>query len=95
MGNADDARAQSAESLRSRVMTAYALCAIAESDLHAGEINRATQTAKTVRELIEEINRLASDVSQLSSSALRDLSEFSTELERRVQKIDGTLRENA
>ena len=86
----DPDRQQRGEALRTRVMVANALCAITESQLQSGEIERATASIKAIRGIMAEI-AAACEPDHLSSGAARELSEFIEELERRVVKMETAL----
>jgi uncharacterized membrane protein len=91
MGAGDDTQAMVSRSLRSRIMVAYALCAIAESEIQDGDLQRALKTTETVRKLIAEIALLVSDPNTISPSLIRETAEMLAELESRVVSVEAAL----
>lgn len=76
--------------LRTRVMIAYALCSVAVSEVHAGELEAAGETVRGIRGIIGEINA-ALDVQTVSASTVRELAEFSRELEHTTRNIEAAI----
>jgi hypothetical protein len=83
-------RQTAGEAIRSRVMVSHALCAIAESELHAGEMTMAAGTISSARILIQEINALVGP--GMSGGAADELAEFLRELDHRLRNIDTAIR---
>lgn len=79
------------EPLRSRVMVASALSAIAESEARDGDVNRAWQTALTVRQLMSEIRTRLGEPNALSTSAVREAADLFAELEGRIVAVEAAL----
>ncbi|HEY1759441.1 MAG TPA: hypothetical protein VGG72_28975 [Bryobacteraceae bacterium] len=70
------------KTLRSRIMVCYGLCAIAESEVHAGQIARATGSIQAIRQVLRDINLLTTDPRTLSEEPIRNLNEMLEELDR-------------
>ena len=65
------------KSLRSRAFVASALCAVAEEEFLIGEHMRASETVRTVRHVLADINLLLSgDTTYLPYGALRETAEL-------------------
>jgi hypothetical protein len=88
----DKAQQFRGEALRTRVMVANALCAIAESEVKGGMANKAMGSLQAIRHIIEEIGVLISEPNQISTGAARELSEFLSELELRTRLIEAVIR---
>ncbi len=78
-------------SLKTRIMTGYALCAIAESQIHAGELERAVKSVRAVRELVAEMNSLLDQPQQHSLSAIREARDTLVDLETRIQAVEAAI----
>lgn len=91
--SAENIQALASQSLRSRIMVSYALCAVAESEIHNGEIQRAEETVKRVRSLLAEALLLVSGTSVSSVSVIREAAEMLAELEDRLSKIEASIRQ--
>lgn len=75
--------------LRNRAMMANALCAVAEEEAHSGRLLEATETVRSVRTLLAEINILLSaDISELRYGPIFDLSDLLTGLDGRIVAIE-------
>ena len=82
-----------AQSLRSRIMVTYALCAIADSDVYGGNWERAGQTVKAIRRLIAEIDVLIFEqTGRIPASTIHEAGDLLAELENRTQSIEESLR---
>jgi len=79
------------KSLRSRVMVAYALCAIAGDEAQDGHLNRALQTVSVVRQLMAEIRILVSEPNTLSSSAVQEAADLFAALESRSDAVEAAM----
>ena len=79
--------------LRTRVMVANALCAIAESQVKGGIAERAEGTVSAIRRTLEEIGVLVGEPNEVSPSAARELSAFLSELEERTRLIEASVKE--
>lgn len=66
-------------SIRSRIMVCYGLCAIAHSEVHSRQLERATGTLEAIRKNLQEINLLTSPE---TTNALPELREMLGELDR-------------
>jgi hypothetical protein len=71
--------------VRSRIMVCYGLCAIAHTEVEAGQLERATDTLAALQNKLQEINLLTSDDSMTSS--IRDMREMLSELDRAAWRI--------
>jgi len=86
MGNTDNAKALINQTLRSRIMVTYALCAVAESEVHAGQLESSLQIVKTIRRMLSDINVLVSGpMDRLSLRTIHEAAEMLSELEIRTQ----------
>ena len=63
-------------------MISYALCAVAESEIHDGDSGRALRTIQRVRKLF------VSEPNTISPSLIRDTGEMLAELERRIVHVE-------
>lgn len=86
-----DVQALVSKSLRSRVMVAYALCAVAADEAQDGYLDRALQTAVEVRHLMAEIRILVGEPKTLSSSVVREAADLFAELEARIVAIEAAM----
>jgi hypothetical protein len=75
-----------------RVMIAHALCAIAESEVHACEMTMALKTVRAVRGIVQELGVAIDGPQSVSASVILELAEFSRELEHRVINIETAIR---
>ena len=73
-------------------MVTYALCAVAESELHTGEMKMAAEAVRAVRGIIQEIGLAISGPQHVSCGAVRELTEYISELQHRLGKIDTAIR---
>lgn len=80
MGATRTHRPSLGRSIRSRVMVCYGLCAIAETEVHAGQVERASGTVTAIREGLHEINLLSDN--DLRVASIRDLKQMMAELDR-------------
>lgn len=87
--NAENTRATVAESLRTRVFTAYALCSVAESHIRDGRLDNAVDTVRVIRRMVTETTRLA--VEQHAHSSMRETAELLPDLERKVAKLEASI----
>lgn len=78
--------------LRTRVMVAHALCAIADSELHAHKMRKALKTIIAIRRIINEVNLAVVSPARLSANTARELEQLSWDLEHRVRNIETTVR---
>lgn len=89
MSGAENGRALIGQSLRNRMVTTFALCAVAESEVQAGELERTIRTVKAIRRLLAEINVLiCGPLDHISLSAIHEAGELLADLENRVQAIE-------
>lgn len=72
-------------------MVSFALCAVAESQVHAGELHNAVGTVKSIRSLMNEVSLLLSEPVHLSPSAIHEAAELLAELESRTQAIESAM----
>lgn len=77
--------------LKTRIMTGYALCAIAESQVHAGELERALRSIRAIREVVAEMTTLLSEPRQHSHIAIREAKDTLIDLETRIQAVEAAL----
>jgi hypothetical protein len=76
-------------SLHSRGTAVHALCAIAESEIHDGQLERAAITLNAIRRLVKEVITLANDPFITSApGAVREVSELLADLESRIQQVE-------
>ena len=75
------------ELLRTRVMVAYALCAIAESELHARQITMAGRTVDAINRIIQEVVASVHHPGHLSPDTAQTLDGFRSELDHRARNI--------
>jgi hypothetical protein len=79
------------EAVRTRVMVADTLCAIAERDVRGGLTNKAVGSILAIRRIIREIEVLVSEPNLVSPDATRELLAFLSELESRTQMIEALI----
>jgi hypothetical protein len=91
MGAEKNVQALVSQSLRSRIMVSFALCAVAESEIHGEEWERAVQTIATIRQLVSEINLLIIEPHPIPVSTIREAGELAAELESRIQAIEAAI----
>ena len=92
MSSAENVQALVNQTLRNRIMVTYALCAVAEGEVYAGELQRTLRTVKAIRRLLAEINVLICGPSErVSPSSIREAGELLAELENRTQAIEASL----
>ena len=84
---AENIQALAEKTLRSRIMVCYGLCAIAESEVHAKQIARATGTVEAIRRILADINLLATDPLALSETPVRNLKEMLDDLDHWTWRI--------
>jgi hypothetical protein len=72
-------------------MVAHALCSIAESEAHAGELTMVRETVRAIRGIVQEIGLAITGPQSASASVVQELAEFSLELERRVANIEAAI----
>jgi DNA helicase TIP49 (TBP-interacting protein) len=73
-------------------MATYALCAIAESEVYAGELDRTIITVRAIRRLIGEITVLISEPQgRIPITTIREAGELLAEIEHRTQSIEATI----
>lgn len=68
-------------------MTAYALCATAESQMHVGDSTGAMKSTEAVRQIISEVSLRLSDP-QFPPVAGSELSDLLIDLQQRVRKTE-------
>ena len=73
------------EALRATVMVSHALAAIAESEIHAGQFETASQTIANVRRSIADANSLFDPA--MSTSEAHELGEILRELDHRLRNM--------
>lgn len=78
-------------SLKTRIMTGFAVCAIAESHVRAGELERALKSIRVIREMIAEMTGLLDAPQQYSHSAIREARDTLVDLETRIQAVEAAL----
>jgi hypothetical protein len=88
----DKDRNLNGEAIRTRVMIAHALCAIAESEAHACELTMALKTVRAIRGIVQELGVTIDEPQRVSASVVRELAEFSRELEQRVINIEAAIK---
>ncbi|MGB7135024.1 MAG: hypothetical protein WBD46_07035 [Acidobacteriaceae bacterium] len=91
MGTSENVQALISRSLRSRVMVAYALCAVAEGEMRDGQLERALKTIQAVRKLIAEIAMLVSEPNTTAPNAIREAGEMLGELESRIASVEAAI----
>lgn len=92
MSTGENIQALISQTLRNRIMATYALCAVAESEVHAGELERACQTVKAIRRMLSDINILVcTPADRPCSSAIHEAAEMLAELENRTQTIEQSI----
>lgn len=70
-------------------MIANALCSMAEEEYHAGQEIRATETVRTIREVLKDIwVILSGDVFRCASNDLREASELLGDLDARITAFE-------
>jgi hypothetical protein len=80
---------ENGNALRSRIMRSHALCAVAESEIHSGHMERALRTVRSLRGLMAEIAPLIDQPHSAFDS--RDASDLLAELETRLRAIEGAI----
>ncbi len=89
MGSTESTQALINQSLRSRIMATYALCAVAEDEIHASQLERPLQTVKAIRRMLSDINVLVyGSPNRLCASTIHEAAEMLAELENRTQAIE-------
>jgi hypothetical protein len=92
MGGAGNVQALINQTLRSRILATYALCAVAEDEINAGQFNKTLQTVKAIRRMISDINVLAcGPIDRPSLSDINEAADMLAELENRIQTIEQTI----
>jgi len=81
-------------SLKPRIMTGYALCAIAESQIRAGELERALKSIRAIREMVAEMTALLNEPHQHFHSAIREAKDTLADLETRIKAVEAALPPN-
>jgi hypothetical protein len=85
----DDVRTLAGKRLTSRAMIAFALCQIAEEELHAGQQMRAWETISSVRRITADIERqISGDASALPLGDLREAAELLCGVDERLEAIE-------
>lgn len=87
--SSENTRAALAESLGTRVFTAYALCSVAESHIRDGRLDNAVDTVRLIRRMVTEATRLAGEPHVLSTK--REAAELLPDLERKVAKLEASI----
>ena len=87
----NDGQMSADKSLKARMMTGYALCAIAESQIHAGELERALKSIRAIREMVAEMNSLLDEPREYSLSAIREAKDTLADLETRLQAAEAAI----
>ena len=81
-----------ANTLRNRALMANALCAVAEEEVHAGRLMGATETIRSIRLLMSDIDILLNgDISHLPYSTLRECKDLLGGLDERIKMIEASL----
>lgn len=88
MSSADDTKKLRGEALRTRAMVANAVCAMAESEVHSGMLDRAITNLRKIHTIVEEINVYISAPNEVSSEAAREIGELVSDLQARIGAID-------
>lgn len=88
MGSTENVQVLISQSLRSRFMATFALCAIAEDDVHTGRLERTIHTVKAIRRMLSDINVLVCGPDRLYAGTLHEAAEMLAELENRTQAIE-------
>jgi hypothetical protein len=89
MGSTENVLVLINQSLRSRIMATYALCAIAEDEINAGQLDRTLQMVKAIRRMLSDINVLVcGPTERLSLSVIHEAADMLAELENRTQAIE-------
>jgi hypothetical protein len=85
----DEVRALVGNPLRSRAMIAYALCVIAEEQIHARQQVRASETIRSVREIIAGISKqIDEDTSRIPLGDVREAQELLCGVDERIVAIE-------
>jgi hypothetical protein len=85
----DHVRALVQRPLRSRAMIAYALCLIAEEEIHAGRPIKACETINSVRRIVEDIwMQLGGDTSRMPIGDAREAEEVLCDVDQRLRAIE-------
>lgn len=79
------------EALRTRVMVAHALCAIAQSAARGGMADRALENLVHVRHILAEVSVYANDVNRIPAAAAEELLGFVRELHERASEMESVL----
>lgn len=87
--NSENTRAAMAESLRTRVFAAYALCSVAESHIRDGRLDNAVETVRVIRRMVTEATRLAGEPH--AHSNIRETAELLPDLERKIAKLEASI----
>ncbi len=82
MSAAEYLQAPTGKDIRSRVMVCSGLCAIARSEVHAMQIERASGTLAAIRQILQETNLLIAEPCNLPGDQVRDLKDMVDELDR-------------
>jgi hypothetical protein len=89
MGSTENVQALINQALRGRIMATYALCAVAEGEVYAGQLERTVQTVKAIRRMLSDINVLVCGPSdRLCISTIHEAAEMLADLENRTQAIE-------
>jgi hypothetical protein len=72
-------------------MATYALCAIAESEVYAGQLEMCIRTVSAIRRLLAEVTVLISEPHPIPITTIREAGELLAELENRTQAIEASL----
>lgn len=91
MSAAEKVRLLVASSVRNRIMVCYALCAVAEGEIHEGDLSRASQTTRAIRSVMAEVALLISDPNTISPGVMRETAELVAELESRILGIEAAI----
>jgi hypothetical protein len=80
------------KSLKSRAFVATALCAVAEEEFLAGEHIRATETVRSIRGVLADIDVLLDgDTSYLPYGALRETAQLIAGLDDRIKVMEACI----
>lgn len=80
------------KSLRSRALMANALCVVAEEEAQSGYVMRAAQTARSVRDVLRDIEMILSgDTEGLPVNALEDAAQLLGGLDGRIRAVEALL----
>jgi hypothetical protein len=91
MEEVENPRMRLEASVKNRIMTGYALCALAESHLHEGERERASNTVAAIRKRMADVTLLLGGGNLMGAIAIREATELLADLEDRVAKVEAAI----